>query len=126
MSGLIEFEIINEVIIVAKVSGSIHEQETNSFYSDFRKLVLEQPGRFAIVMELSEFEGTSPEGFKQAELFNQWLLDKPIIAKVNVVNSGIMQSIVNKEIPTRQKLNLKDFNTLQQAVEYLMPLFDEN
>lgn len=114
-----QFSVIDDNIIVAKLSGAYSSQAGLELYKSFRELVETQSGSFAIIMELTDFQGSTPEGYQEAERFNQWLLNKPVLAKLNVRASGITQKIVEQQIPTRKKLNAGEFNSLDSAIAHI-------
>lgn len=119
MPGFSKFQLIDNQIIICQLVGAFNHKEAIKLYTEFRLHVnnFEQP--FAIIMDITKFEGTSPEGYKEAEVFNQWLLKKNLVAKVNVIDAGIMHKLVEKNIPTREKLGINEFSKLEDSITFL-------
>lgn len=109
-------------IVVARLKGTYSVPEADRFYKALRKTVDAQSKPIGIVMELTQFQGSPPEGYQIAEAFNQWLTTQNIVAKVNVMTPQITSKIVEQNIPTRKKLNLEVFDTEQEAIAYLETL----
>lgn len=107
-------------VIIARLCGAFSLQQAKEFYQHLATEVDKiNRNPFAIIMNLAEFGGTTPEGFAVSEEFNQRLVSMPLVCKVNVINNQAMAGIVNQQIPSRQKHNLQVFANEQDALEYV-------
>ena len=117
MSSQFIFE-ISKTTIICRISGMFSLPEVKHTYKHFRTLVTDMEQPFAIIMDMREFQGTTPEGFEEAERFNQWLASSQLVVKVNITTAGVMSKIVDQNIPTRKNYHFQEFREEQAAVEY--------
>lgn len=111
-------------MITCRISGMFATPEVRHVYKHFRSLVNDMKQPFGIVMDMREFQGTTPQGFEEAELFNQWLASSKLVVKVNLSTPGVMSKIVGQNIPTRKNYHFKEFDEEQSAVRYIEEVLD--
>ena len=112
------FEVMRQ-IISCRMIGTFSTRDAKDLYKHFRDIVGDMTEPFGILMDIKGFEGSTPEGFAEAEVFNQWLANTEIVAKVNLITKGVIEKIVEQRIPTRHNYQLEVFDTEQDAIEHL-------
>lgn len=74
---------------------------------------------FAILVNLLEFEGGTPEVFSEAERYNIWLNRQNLIAKAYIHKSEGMISIGQSLINSKNQQNIQYFATETEALHWL-------
>lgn len=77
----------------------------------------EQP--FTMLIDNLEFEGGTPEAYRELDRFNAWLNTRPLVAKAMLRRSETLMQIMNTLAPSRQKQNIRDFADRDEAEAWL-------
>lgn len=111
---------VEDNIIIAKAIGSFNEEGAYGYTNGFKDRI-EQFGSqpFAILVDNLLMEGATPEAFKVLEAYNQWLNDKPLVAKAFVVKSRVTTSIVTAHSPSINQQTVENFSTIEEALYWL-------
>ena len=111
---------VEDNIIIAKAIGSFNEEGAYDYTNGFKDRIGQlgsQP--FAILVDNLLMEGATPEAFKVLEAYNQWLNDKPLVAKAFVVKSRVTTSIVTAHSPSINQQTVENFSTKEDALQWL-------
>jgi len=111
---------IDTNIIIVIMKGSFNEFGARALIDSIKAKIKNFNGaKFSILVEDLELEGITPEGYKEINKYNEWLNNQNMIAKARVANSSLMLDIDHRLIPAIQKQNLKIFEDVPSAIEWL-------
>ena len=111
---------IDTNIIIVIMKGSFNEFGARALIDSIKAKIKSFNGtKFSIIVEDLELEGITPEGYKEINKYNEWLNNQNMIAKARVANSSLMLDIDHRLIPAIQKQNLKIFEDVPSAIEWL-------
>lgn len=93
-----------------RLVGSFN-QEGAIAYVKAMKSALEQleQSYFALLFDITQFEGATPEAYEEIEACNIWLNTKKMVAKATVIQSRVQISIVDFLSPSRKQQNTESF-----------------
>ena len=77
------------------------------------------PSHFLICVDLTEFEGATPDAWDITEQFNQALLSRPLTAKAIIVKSRFVESYVETVNQSEIRHKTQVFSNSQQALTWL-------
>ena len=111
---------IDTNIIIVIMKGSFNEFGARALIDSIKAKIKSFNGtKFSIIVEDLELEGITPEGYKEINKYNEWLNNQNMIAKARVANSSLMLDIDHRLIPAIQKQNIKIFEDVPSAIEWL-------
>ncbi|WP_435236848.1 hypothetical protein ACR30L_04505 [Psychromonas sp. PT13] len=107
-------------IIIITMKGSFNEFGARALIDSIKaKIKSFKSAKFSIIVEDLELEGMTPEGYKEINKYNEWLNDQNMIAKARVAKSTVTLDIDNRLIPAIKKQNIKIFEDVPTAIEWL-------
>jgi len=107
-------------IIIITMKGSFNEFGARALIDSIKaKIKSFKSAKFSIIVEDLELEGMTPEGYKEINKYNEWLNDQNMIAKARVAKSTVTLDIDNRLIPAIKKQNIKIFEDVPAAIEWL-------
>ena len=74
---------------------------------------------FGLLFDVTEFEGGTPDAYKELDIYNSWLNSQNMVAKATVISSRIQISIANLLSPARKQQNTESFFDLTDAQIWL-------
>lgn len=96
--------------LLIKLTGSFNQEGSLAFTKAIKAAIAEfDPSSFALLYDITEFEGATPDAYEEIESLNIWLNAQKLIAKAMVIKSRIQISIVNFLSPARKFQNTQHF-----------------
>lgn len=115
--------IVKDNVIYIKLVGSFNEYGAKALFSEVKEVINTFNGcEFAIIADFLEFQGATPEGFDEANSYNEWLYDKGIKAKAIVTNSAALRNIDKQRVPAQKMIKTEFFNHINDAALWLQQL----
>lgn len=103
-----------------KLLGSFNQEGTLAFVKAMKAAIIEFNNlKFTLLFDITEFDGATPEAYKEVELYNLWLNNQKMVAKATVIRSRVQISIVNLLSPARQQQNTQNFYHYDEAEHWL-------
>lgn len=121
--GDLEICVLDNVITVAFI-GSFNAEGIRNYAIKMQSIVTslkEQP--FFMIINNSKFEGATPEGFEELNVFNTWLNNTQIKAKAFIINSETNKQIIINRTPSLLLQNTKFFSNYQEAKMWLTKFY---
>lgn len=105
------FHIVHQPsFLLIKLTGSFNQEGSLAFITAAKRAITEfEQQAFALLFDITEFEGATPEAYEEIEVLNIWLNSQRLIAKATVIKSRIQISIVNYLSPARKSQNTQHF-----------------
>jgi len=72
-----------------------------------------------MMIDNTNFEGCTPEGFKELNTFNSWLCQTQLKAKAFIIKSEINKQIIKNRTPSLSLQNTRFFSNYQEANDWL-------
>jgi hypothetical protein len=123
-----EFDIsIDSDIIKITVKGAFNDVGAKALAEQLERHIMTLNNEpFAILANLLEFEGGTPEVFAESEVFNAWLNSKNMIAKALVFTSPALIMIEQTFVTSKHGQNIQYFSDETIAVAWLDTQFEES
>lgn len=113
-------QVKNNVVII-QVKGQFNEYGGKRLADELKKTIEGFQGeKFAIITNMSELEGATPETFVEGDAYNKWLYEKGVVAKAIVFNSMAMREINISRMPTQKLINLAFFKHQEEAWSWII------
>ena len=107
-------------IITGKLIGSFNETGITAYTEAMTALVKAFDGKpFAMLVDLSEVEGGTPDAYAALERYNQWLTGQTLVAKAMLYQSFVQAEILFTRSPTLKKQNTELFIDKAKALVWL-------
>ena len=120
--GEVTIEVMGNIIAVRTV-GAFNEYGAQLYTNGVRAIVKNLQGQsFSILINNLEFQGATPEAYKELENYNAWLNQQKLIAKAMVITSNITLDVINKLSPSRASQQTKSFDNEKDAMSWLQSL----
>lgn len=101
---------VNQSIIHLTISGAFNETGCLRFIEAMKSTITSfGSAEFAILFDITELEGGTPEAYQVLNEYNTWLNQQAMIAKAMVIHSRVQISIVNTLSPARKQQNIHSF-----------------
>lgn len=117
--GEIEITLVGSVI-TAVFSGSFNYEGVLEYSNRIKSLVIslkEKP--FIMIIDITDLEGGTPEGFEELDIFNAWLNQTQLKAKAFIMKGDINKEIIESRTPSLSSQNMRFFSCYQDANEWL-------
>jgi hypothetical protein len=117
--GGIEIFLVNNVITAVLV-GSFNDAGVLDYSKKIQSIVAslkEKP--FVMMIDNTKFEGCTPEGFKELDVFNSWLSNTQLKAKAFIIKNEVNKQIIKSRTPSLSSQNTCFFSNYQAANEWL-------
>jgi hypothetical protein len=117
--GEIKISIVDN-IITAVFIGSFNYESVLDYSNRIKSTVAslkEKP--FVMIIDNTQLEGATPEGFEELEIFNSWLNQTQLKAKAFIMNSEVNKAIIESRTPSLSSQNTCFFSSYQEANEWL-------
>jgi len=119
MHGEYHIEVINDIIKIS-VRGAFNDIGAKALAIDLKKTI-EAYGQepFAIMANLLDFDGGTPEVFAESDEFNAWLNSKNMMAKALIFTSPVLIAIEKTLVTSKAKQNIQYFDNTSAAKKWL-------
>lgn len=125
--GHVEFSLINDIIIVATLTGSFNEFGARDYTHGIKQCVKAlQDKHFAILVDNTHMLGGTPEAYQELEMYNQWLTQTNLVAKAIIVSQHITTELIKAHSPSVNLQNMKGFTDKKLALEWLTARLNEH
>ena len=74
---------------------------------------------FSLVIDLTQFSGCTPEGWREVYKLNDYLLSTPMLRKALVVTKALDVAFAEKSNQQGLKSNTRIFDTMSSAIDWL-------
>lgn len=74
---------------------------------------------FVMLIDNLQFEGGTPEAYRELDVFNAWLNTRPLVAKAMLLRSEMLSQIMNRLAPSRRQQNIREFADEDSAMAWL-------
>tara|TARA_R110002074_G_scaffold30335_1_gene86021 strand:+ start:128 stop:523 length:396 start_codon:yes stop_codon:yes gene_type:complete len=119
MHGKYDIE-VNRDIIKITISGAFNDVGAKALAIELKNIVIEfDHAPFAIMANMLEFDGGTPEVFAESEEFNTWLNSKNMVAKALIFTSPALIAIEQALVRSKAKQNIQYFKTECEALQWL-------
>lgn len=96
--------------LLIKLTESFNQEGSLAFTTAAKVAISELgPMPFALLFDITEFEGATPEAYQEIEALNIWLNTQKLIAKATVIKSRVQIAIANYLSPARKQQNTQHF-----------------
>jgi hypothetical protein len=111
---------LTDNIITATFIGSFNYEGAVEYSRRIKSIVSSLEERpFVMIIDNTELEGGTPEGFEELEAFNSWLNQTQLKAKAFIMTSGVQKRIIESRTPSLSLQNTCFFSNYQEANEWL-------
>ncbi len=111
-------------IIEVALSGAFNEFGAIDWTEAVKEAIASYHGKpFAILMDLTQAQGATPEAFEVGERYNEWLNTQNLVAKAVVYGSHVLKDIELNIVKAKKKQHLKNFDDIEQARAWLKVQF---
>jgi hypothetical protein len=120
-----EIEIsLDDNVITALFSGSFNYECVHDYAKRIKLIVasLEQKA-FFMMIDNTNFEGCTPEGFEELDIFNAWLNQTQLKAKAFIITSEVNRHIIETRTPALSSQNTCFFSDHQTAYQWIESFF---
>jgi hypothetical protein len=116
--------ILNQYIIEVTLVGAFNDLGVKAWTEAVKNTIKLFDGKpFAILMDLTQAQGATPEAFEVANQYNEWLNTQNMIAKAVVFGNRILQEIEQVMVKAKQKQKIKNFFDVNEARLWLQQQF---
>lgn len=106
--------------LLIKLTGSFNQEGSLAFTTAIKVAIAELESLpFALLFDITEFEGATPDAYEEVEALNIWLNAQQLIAKATVIKSRVQIAIANFLSPARKQQNTQHFYHYSDAQIWL-------
>ncbi len=106
------------------LSGAFNEFGAIDWTEAVKNIITTYQGKpFAILMDLTQAQGATPEAFDIGERYNEWLNTQNLVAKAVVYGSKVLKDIELSIAKAKKKQHIKNFDDIEQARIWLQSQF---
>lgn len=115
---------LNDNVITAVFSGSFNYEGICEYAKRIKEIVtsLDQKSFFMII-DNTNLEGCTPEGFEELDTFNTWLNPAQLKAKAFIITSEVNKHIIEMRTPALSSQNTSFFSDHQAAYQWIESFF---
>ncbi|WP_270691132.1 hypothetical protein [Aeromonas sp. D3] len=107
-------------IIVATLHGAFNEFAVEKYANDLKVIVnLFNDNNFAMLIDIREYAGATPDALVIVDNFNKWLSYKGLLAKAYVTKSPVLLDLILINTPSISNVLIARFNEIGHAREWL-------
>ncbi|MGL6288917.1 hypothetical protein [Aeromonas hydrophila] len=107
-------------IIVATLHGAFNEFAVEKYVNDLKVIVnLFNDDDFAMLIDIREYAGATPDALVIVDNFNKWLSYKGLLAKAYVTKSPVLLDLILINTPSISNVLIARFNEVGNAQEWL-------
>ena len=118
--GEVQFSRLHGCIIVSTLIGSFNGAGARVYVQGIKRIINSLHGEpFAILVDNSDMHGATPEAYEELERYNQWSMQKNLVAKAFIIPSKATIEIVKSHSPSITRQNIKSFKDKASAIEWL-------
>lgn len=116
-----DFEIIvADDVIRVKAWGAYNEGGTRKFCHSLEQEVAKLDGKaFAMISNLLELEGATPESWELAKQHNDWLATTSIAAKAIITKGSLISTLAQRSNDTSMNDKTRIFDDIKQAESWV-------
>ncbi|MFQ2825212.1 hypothetical protein [Aeromonas allosaccharophila] len=119
MHGVYEIQIDGN-IIVAILHGAFNEFAVEKYANDLKVIInLFNDDNFAMLIDIREYAGATPDALVIVDNFNKWLSSKGLLAKAYVTKSPVLLDLILINTPSISNVLIARFNEIGHAREWL-------
>lgn len=107
-------------IIVAILHGAFNEYAVERYVKDLKEITnLFNDDGFAMLVDIREYAGATPDALVIVDSFNKWLSSKGLLAKAYVTKSPVLLDLILINTPSISNVLIARFNEIGHAKEWL-------
>ena len=107
-------------IIVATLHGAFNEFAVEKYVIDLKVIVnLFNDDNFAMLIDIREYAGATPDALVIVDNFNKWLSSKGLLAKAYVTKSQVLLDLIFINTPSISNVLIARFSEIGHAKEWL-------
>ena len=112
--------IVKGNIINVTLIGAFNEYDAKNVSKKIKKIVEGfNLNKFLMLMNLSNWDGATPEAFTTSNEFNEWLNSQNMVAKAIVITSQTVKAIDQQWVPSKLVQNIEYFDNEGEALRWL-------
>ncbi|HHQ4553794.1 TPA: hypothetical protein ACSPZ7_001962 [Aeromonas veronii] len=107
-------------IIVATLHGAFNEFAVEKYAKDLKVIVnLFNDDNFAMLIDIREYAGATPDALVIVDNFNKWLSSKGLLAKAYVTESQVLLDLIFINTQSISNVLIARFSEIGHAKEWL-------
>jgi hypothetical protein len=107
-------------IVFLQLFGEFNEYSVIAYDKQIKKIVNELNGRpFAILVDNLHLIGGTPEAYVESNKHNEWLASQYLLGKASVYPSIYLKNVDELLVTSKSKLNVQNFDKMQDALIWL-------
>ncbi len=119
--GKVEIRLVDNIITTAFI-GAFNYEGILDYTNKIQSIVMSLKEKFIMIVDNTRYEGCTPEGFDQLDIFNSWLSQTQLKAKAFIIKSVIHKQIIETRTPSLSLQKACFFSNYQDAHEWLESL----